>query len=111
MNSLEGSINLVSNTRNYNLMFFPFFLAGVCLAEVRCHLPGFVKAVIGHWMVVDISILAFFLYSLMVGPCHMFPKNLAFFGIGNGHVGNWGIANFGTGMFYALQPVLYCTML
>jgi len=87
-----SSLGMVTNFTGYNIYFFPLFLAGVCLAEVRCHLPRSVKAVLGHWMVVDIFILAFFLYS-MVDPVGL---------VGNAQP---------LSIVVAVQPVLYCIMI
>lgn len=38
---------------------------GVCVAEMRFHLSHRVKAVLGHWLVVDLSIVAFVVFSIM----------------------------------------------
>merc|ERR1711865_1250467 len=37
----------------------PLLMLGVCVAELRYHLPARAKAVLGHWLVVDVSIVAF----------------------------------------------------
>lgn len=48
-----------------SLWMVPCVMFGVCVAEVRVNLNHRVKAVLGHWFVVDLSIGAFVAWSVM----------------------------------------------
>jgi hypothetical protein len=50
------------------LFLFLLFPAGVFLAEMRCQLPPCMKSVLGHWIVVDASIITFFAYTFTPHP-------------------------------------------
>lgn len=53
------------NWRGAEDNLLPCFMFGVCVAEIRFHLSHRVKAVLGHWLVVDLTILGFFVFSFM----------------------------------------------
>ena len=46
----------------------PLLMLGVCVAELRYHLSATAKAVLGHWLVVDASIIAFIVLTFAPLP-------------------------------------------
>jgi len=55
-NATRGEMLATSGNCNF---LAPLLMLGVCVAELRYHLPARAKAVLGHWLVVDVSIVAF----------------------------------------------------
>lgn len=48
-----------------SLWMVPCLMFGVCVAEVRFHLGHRVRAVLGHWLVVDLTIAAFVVFTAL----------------------------------------------
>jgi len=48
-----------------SLWMVPCLMFGVCVAEVRFHLGRRVRAVLGHWLVVDLTIAAFVVFTAL----------------------------------------------
>lgn len=64
----ENAAQLMAFNQNINpamTSLLPCLLFGACVAEMRFHFHRRLKAVLGHWLVVDLSILAFVVFTAL----------------------------------------------
>merc|ERR1719162_2338957 len=64
---IPGSGKMLATNGDCNFLA-PLLMLGVCVAELRYHLSATAKAVLGHWLVVDASIIAFIVLTFAPLP-------------------------------------------
>jgi len=62
---VTGSMSVTNGNCNF---LAPMVLLGVCVAELRYHLSATMRAVLGHWLVVDACIIAFTILTFTPHP-------------------------------------------
>jgi amino acid adenylation domain-containing protein len=109
-NAAEAGSVMTSGTFTYMM---PLLLLGVCVAELRFHLPPMAHNVLGHWVVVDLSIWSFFLFTFQRIPelSNVRPWGIPESVTPRDHsaLDDWHSA--WTIVVDAAQPVLFCFML